>query len=75
MCTCDCEQGVEYYVDHMKGEFFIVTNVSSIIYKVCTFLIVSKGWSTVLITKESSSLLLQDIFTCHCNSVNVLKCI
>ena len=35
MCTCDCELRVEYYVDHRKGEFFIVTNANSMNYKVC----------------------------------------
>lgn len=28
------EKGVEYYVDHRKGEFFIVTNANSTDYKV-----------------------------------------
>ena len=60
--TCDCELRVEYYVDHRKGEFFIVTNANSMNYKVCVLVIVNKGWSTVLTTgKESSSLLLMPI--------------
>ena len=45
--TCDCELRVEYYVDHRKGEFFIVTNANSMNYKVCVLVIVNKGWSTV----------------------------
>ena len=52
------EQGVEYYVDHRKGEFFIVTNANSMNYKVCVLAIVNKGWSTVLTTGKESSLLL-----------------